>query len=204
MTAHAGNGFGWSNPNGGWEYPVMWAAVQAALALLGDGAHAGPVAPGLTATPAPAPAGAPPPKETPDAGERKMDLAPGIRCRRPTRRAASCARSRAATGSPRTAPPARPAPAASAEAGRGRLYVTLICPWAGRTLIARSLKGLKAAIPVTVLSLGVDRRGLGLRPGCRGRPAVRRDPPAPDLTPGPIPPSPVAPPSPCCGTWPAT
>ena len=29
VTAHWGNGFGWSNPNGGWEYPVMWAAVQA-------------------------------------------------------------------------------------------------------------------------------------------------------------------------------
>ena len=40
FSAHWSNGFGWSNPNGGWEYPVMWAAVQAALALLGDGAHA--------------------------------------------------------------------------------------------------------------------------------------------------------------------
>lgn len=40
FTAHWANGFGWSNPNGGWEYPVMWAAVQASLALLGDGAHA--------------------------------------------------------------------------------------------------------------------------------------------------------------------
>jgi glutathionyl-hydroquinone reductase len=29
-----------------------------------------------------------------------------------------------------------------AEAGRYRLYVALICPWASRTLIARSLKGL--------------------------------------------------------------
>ncbi|WP_172293241.1 DoxX family protein [Pseudoruegeria sp. HB172150] len=38
--AHAGAGFGWSNEGGGWEYPVMWAAVQAALALLGDGALA--------------------------------------------------------------------------------------------------------------------------------------------------------------------
>ena len=40
VTAHLGNGFGWSNPNGGWEYPVMWALVQAALVLLGDGAYA--------------------------------------------------------------------------------------------------------------------------------------------------------------------
>jgi putative oxidoreductase len=37
---HAGAGFNWSNPNGGWEYPVMWAVVQAAIAALGDGAYA--------------------------------------------------------------------------------------------------------------------------------------------------------------------
>ncbi|WBL34179.1 DoxX family protein [Sinirhodobacter sp. HNIBRBA609] len=40
FVAHFGNGFGWSNPGGGWEYPAMWALVQATLALLGDGAHA--------------------------------------------------------------------------------------------------------------------------------------------------------------------
>jgi glutathionyl-hydroquinone reductase len=37
----------------------------------------------------------------------------------------------------------------AAEAGRYRLYVALICPWASRTLIARKLKGLDALIPVT-------------------------------------------------------
>jgi len=37
---HGTSGFNWSNPNGGWEYPVMWAIVQAALAALGDGAYA--------------------------------------------------------------------------------------------------------------------------------------------------------------------
>ncbi|THD83814.1 DoxX family protein [Aliigemmobacter aestuarii] len=37
---HGAFGFNWSNPNGGWEYPVMWAVVQAALAALGDGAYA--------------------------------------------------------------------------------------------------------------------------------------------------------------------
>lgn len=37
---HGGAGFNWSNPNGGWEYPVMWAIVQAALAALGDGPFA--------------------------------------------------------------------------------------------------------------------------------------------------------------------
>ena len=40
FVAHFGNGFGWSNPGGGWEYPAMWALVQAALALLGDGPYA--------------------------------------------------------------------------------------------------------------------------------------------------------------------
>jgi putative oxidoreductase len=37
---HGGFGFNWSNPNGGWEYPVMWAIAQASLAALGDGAYA--------------------------------------------------------------------------------------------------------------------------------------------------------------------
>lgn len=39
-----------------------------------------------------------------------------------------------------------------AEAGRYRLYVALICPWASRTLIARKLKGLEHIIPVTVVN----------------------------------------------------
>ena len=38
--AHAGNGWVFSAPNGGWEYPVLWAIVMAALALLGNGAYA--------------------------------------------------------------------------------------------------------------------------------------------------------------------
>lgn len=37
-----------------------------------------------------------------------------------------------------------------AEAGRYRLYVAKICPWASRTLIWRALEGLEAVIPVTV------------------------------------------------------
>ncbi|MFN4141975.1 DoxX family protein [Aestuariivirga sp.] len=37
---HGGFGFNWSNPNGGWEYPLMWAIVQASVAALGDGAYA--------------------------------------------------------------------------------------------------------------------------------------------------------------------
>jgi putative oxidoreductase len=37
---HAGNGWLFSAPNGGWEYPAFLAAVAAAVALLGDGAYA--------------------------------------------------------------------------------------------------------------------------------------------------------------------
>jgi putative oxidoreductase len=37
--AHAGNGWVFSAPNGGWEYPVFMAFAAAALALLGDGAY---------------------------------------------------------------------------------------------------------------------------------------------------------------------
>ncbi|VFR16287.1 putative membrane protein [plant metagenome] len=36
-TVHFGNGWGFGNPGGGWEYPVFLAAASAALALLGDG-----------------------------------------------------------------------------------------------------------------------------------------------------------------------
>lgn len=35
---HGGNGFGFGNPGGGWEYPLLWAITMLALALLGDGA----------------------------------------------------------------------------------------------------------------------------------------------------------------------
>ncbi|WP_460272758.1 DoxX family protein [Celeribacter sp. ULVN23_4] len=40
IFAHWGNGFSFSNASGGWEYPAMWAVIQASLALLGDGAYA--------------------------------------------------------------------------------------------------------------------------------------------------------------------
>lgn len=36
---HVSNGFFFSNPNGGWEYPVFWAIVMGAQALLGAGAY---------------------------------------------------------------------------------------------------------------------------------------------------------------------
>jgi glutathionyl-hydroquinone reductase len=38
-----------------------------------------------------------------------------------------------------------------AEAGRYHLYVALICPWASRTLMARTLKGLEKVISITVV-----------------------------------------------------
>jgi putative oxidoreductase len=38
--AHAGNGWVFSAPKGGWEYPVFLAAAAAVQALLGDGAFA--------------------------------------------------------------------------------------------------------------------------------------------------------------------
>jgi putative oxidoreductase len=37
---HAANGFWFTSKGGGWEYPLFWAVVCFALALLGDGAHA--------------------------------------------------------------------------------------------------------------------------------------------------------------------
>lgn len=38
-----------------------------------------------------------------------------------------------------------------AERGRYHLYVSLACPWAHRTLIARALKGLQDLVPVSVV-----------------------------------------------------
>jgi putative oxidoreductase len=38
--AHAGNGWLFSAPNGGWEYPAFWTVALIVQALLGDGAYA--------------------------------------------------------------------------------------------------------------------------------------------------------------------
>lgn len=60
-------------------------------------------------------------------------------------------------------PDGRPGPTGEggfeAEAGRYRLYVALICPWASRTLIARRLKGLAELIPVTVVNPTLTDQG---------------------------------------------
>ena len=59
-----------------------------------------------------------------------------------------------------------------AEAGRYRLYVSLACPWAHRTLIFRELKGLQAAIPVSVVHWHMGAQGWSFEPG----PGVVPDP----------------------------
>ena len=46
-----------------------------------------------------------------------------------------------------------------AQAGRYHLYVSLACPWACRTVIVRTLKGLEAAIGMTVVDPIRDERG---------------------------------------------
>ena len=50
-----------------------------------------------------------------------------------------------------------------AVAGRYHLYICLACPWASRTLIVRELKGLSAAIGVTVADPVRDERGWAFR-----------------------------------------
>ena len=37
---HSGNGWVFSNEGGGWEFPLFWAVVQGAIAILGSGAYA--------------------------------------------------------------------------------------------------------------------------------------------------------------------
>ncbi|RYZ09879.1 MAG: glutathione S-transferase family protein [Myxococcales bacterium] len=49
------------------------------------------------------------------------------------------------------------------EAGRYHLYVSLACPWAHRTLIARQLKGLQDAITVSVVHPHMGEQGWELR-----------------------------------------
>jgi len=61
-----------------------------------------------------------------------------------------------------------------AEAGRYRLYVALICPWASRTLIARKLKGLEDLIAVTVVNPVLTDQGwaFGGYPGAENDPLI--------------------------------
>ncbi|TBW40952.1 glutathione S-transferase family protein [Siculibacillus lacustris] len=60
-----------------------------------------------------------------------------------------------------------------AVAGRYRLYVAYICPWASRTLIWRKLKGLDAVIPITVADPELGEEGWSFRdPDGRSRDPV--------------------------------
>jgi putative oxidoreductase len=40
VWVHAGNGWMFGSPNGGWEYPLYLVVLSAVQAMLGDGAHA--------------------------------------------------------------------------------------------------------------------------------------------------------------------
>ena len=50
-------------------------------------------------------------------------------------------------------------PGIRAEAGRFQLFVAYLCPWASRTLMMRSLKGLKDLIPVSIAEPAIGDNG---------------------------------------------
>jgi putative glutathione S-transferase len=52
-----------------------------------------------------------------------------------------------------------------AVAGRYHLYVSLACPWAHRTVIVRSLKGLEDVVSMSVVDPVRDERGWAFRDG---------------------------------------
>ncbi|MGF1761983.1 glutathione S-transferase family protein [Aliivibrio kagoshimensis] len=53
----------------------------------------------------------------------------------------------------------------NAEAGRYHLYVSLACPWAHRTLLFRSLKGLESMITISVVNAYMGEQGWTFTPG---------------------------------------
>ncbi|MBM3268432.1 MAG: glutathione S-transferase C-terminal domain-containing protein [Candidatus Sericytochromatia bacterium] len=58
------------------------------------------------------------------------------------------------------------------ESGRYHLYVSWACPWAHRTILARRLMGLDAAVGMTAVDPVRDERGWAFRDG----PDISRDP----------------------------
>ena len=58
------------------------------------------------------------------------------------------------------------------RSGRYRLYVSLACPWAHRTLITRKLLGLEEHVPVSVVHWFMGKDGWSFEPG----PGVVADP----------------------------
>ena len=63
-------------------------------------------------------------------------------------------------------------PVVIAAPDRFRLYVSLACPWAHRTLIVRALKGLEALVPVSIVNWHMGDHGWNFAPG----PLVTPDP----------------------------
>ncbi len=65
-------------------------------------------------------------------------------------------------------PDGRPGPSGQggfkAQAGRYHLYVSLACPWANRTLIFRTLKGLESMIGVSVVNPFMGKEGWSFLP----------------------------------------
>src|SRR5437870_7210193 len=57
-----------------------------------------------------------------------------------------------------------------AAAGRYHLYVSLACPWASRTIIFRKLKGLVAAVGMTIVDPFRDEKGWAFRDSERSKP----------------------------------
>jgi putative glutathione S-transferase len=55
-----------------------------------------------------------------------------------------------------------------AARGRYHLYVSLACPWAHRTLVARALKGLEDLLPVTVVGPLMGAQGWSFSPAFGG------------------------------------
>lgn len=63
-----------------------------------------------------------------------------------------------------------------AEAGRYHLYVSLACPWAHRTLLLRSLKGLEGVITTTAVDWFLDGARGWTFTDAADRPGCTRDP----------------------------
>ena len=62
-----------------------------------------------------------------------------------------------------------------AEAGRYHLYVSHACPWANRTMISRTLKGLEDAVTVSVVDWFMGENGWEFRTDNGERPDVEAD-----------------------------
>lgn len=65
-------------------------------------------------------------------------------------------------------------PGVKAAPGRFRLYVSLACPWAHRTLIVRALKGLEDMMPVSVVNWHMGDQGWTFEPGPQVTPEPER------------------------------